>query len=113
MLSGLVSNCTISRNWAGASSGYGGIGNGGGIYMSGGTLVNCVIVSNDTRSSTLWEYGNGGGLWISGGLAANCLIARNSGPGNGGGARLSGSGTILNCTVSENTTRTADSGGLS
>ena len=75
---------------------------GGGVYMTAGTLRNCIVVSNSVPTN------NGGGVYFgspSTGLVDNCLMAHNSAT-NGGGiyfAPYSG-GTILvtNCVMRNN-----------
>ena len=82
--SGVVSNCTISGNWAG----YGG---GGGAY--GGTFFNCTFTNN---VGTM-----GGG--VRSGILWNCTLARNNSYSSeycgGGGAYSS---TLYNCALSSN-----------
>ena len=52
--------------------GNSGSASGGGIYLTGGTIHDCTIVSNVTTVST---YG-GGGIWIAGAsVVSNCTIA--------------------------------------
>ena len=71
---------------------------GGGIYISSGTLSNCVISSN-------FSHKRGGGIYITGGTLNNCVIIGNEATNNwGGGVACLASETINmnNCTISNN-----------
>ncbi len=63
------------------TNGYTATVGGGGVYMSAGTLRNCLIIGNST-------YGvNGGGVFATsaGCMVTNCSIVGNTAGGNGGG----------------------------
>jgi CSLREA domain-containing protein len=81
----------------------------GGINVAGGTanLSNVAITNNSFASAS------GGGIGISGGAAniTNCLIANNSANAGAGIAITSGSGTIVNSTISTNNPSTCGTGG--
>ena len=62
---GLVENCVISNNTVKDGSG----GAGGGVYLSGGLLRNCLVFGN--------RHMNAGGVYCSGGIVENCTIASN------------------------------------
>ena len=102
-----VSGFTISNGYAYYQ--------GGGVYMTGGTLRNCKIIGNQNKAGSGDQrfYGGGGvSLWGSGGgTVRNCLIAGNSvnwlsGSGaGGGGIDIKSSGGIWrieNCTIVRN-----------
>lgn len=96
---GVVRRCEIRDNKAG-----GGYPSGGGVYMTAGTLENCLIVGNHCQ--------NGGGVQIDGtgaGLVRNCSIVGNwSGNPPGGkdmacGLSLNNPAvTVVNCIVRGN-----------
>ena len=79
-------------------------GNGGGIYMTGGTVTNCIIQYNVTTN-------NGGGISMSGGLIAFCAISGNSSSNGRGGVNMTG-GTLSNCTISANSTTNGAGAGI-
>ena len=87
-----ITNCTISENTADY--------NGGGIdakEFSSITIMDCTITGNISRG--------GGGIRcdeISSLTITNCTITGNQAESGGGGITASGSGTIENCVVSNN-----------
>lgn len=93
-------------------NGNGSGGDGGGVYMTAGTLRNCVVVSNSTPTK------KGGGVNFTGGSTGvidNCLVAHNVAT-NGGGIYLTATagGTVLatNCVVRNNKAFVAQSSSL-
>jgi len=78
---------------------------GGGAYIYGGTLLNCIVAGNSVTTN-----GQGGGIYMrsEASMVGNCVIAgnycngRNSGWG-GGGVSCFASGIISNCTIYNNT----------
>ena len=78
---GILYNCLVSSNTAGA---------GGGAFQS--TLYNCLVISNRATST-------GGGTY--GSTLVNCTISTNTSPQNDGGGGYQG--TYYNCTISGNT----------
>lgn len=96
VMGGVLTNCVIH----GCKSVYNntGVGNGGGLGMSGGLVVDCVITNN-------YAGGNGAGVYISGGTLRNTLISRNSpvSTGSGNGAVfIDGNALLENCVISNN-----------
>lgn len=97
---------------------------GGGIYMSDGTVSNCLIrdnlaggrgggihlagglVTHTTFRDNIaneWNYGYGGGLFISDGLAENCVFDANECNSKiGGGGIYQAGGTVRNCLLMRN-----------
>ena len=59
----------------------GGSGCGGGVYMTAGTVANCLITGNRVKKAS---GGLGGGVYMKGGTLRNCTIADNSGFKGGG-----------------------------
>jgi hypothetical protein len=101
----LITNSTVSDNFAGAW------GLGGGIYCSGGpedkvTLQNCLIANN----TALAEYGGGGGgincNYLANLTISNCTITGNVAISEGGGIFCDSIAdvTIQNCIISNNNT---------
>ena len=102
--SGVVSNCVIYANTE-SSTGYGGgaylqdgtlvnslvhantAKSGGGVYQTGGSLVNCTVVNNEITDSY-------GGVWQTGGSILNTAITGNTA--NDATALYSSGGTIAN-----------------
>lgn len=68
---------------------------GGGIYMTGASLFNCVVSGNVSSNY-------GGGVWIYDGQAANCTVSGNSSE-YGGGVHADGEALVFRCSVSQNT----------
>ncbi len=113
LIRGTVRNCRITGGWV---SGFGGGiaiqgtsaklekslvtgnrgGQGGGVVMTSGWIVDCVISNNTSES----YFQRGGGIRMSGGTVERCLIADNRG-GVGAGIRLY-NGTVRNCLIMNN-----------
>jgi hypothetical protein len=98
-----ISGVTIT---GGATAGYG-IGNGGGIYQTSGTLT----VTNSTISGNT-TGGNGGGIYQAGNTltVTNSTISNNTGATGGGIYQAGGTLTITNSTISGNTARSGGGG---
>ena len=92
---GLVENCVISNN----TVYYGGGGSGGGVFLSGGRLRNCLVFDN--------RHINAGGVYCSGGIVENCTIASNrclKATATSPGGLECVNGTILNTIIHDNWT---------
>jgi hypothetical protein len=82
---------------------------GGGVYMTTGTVQNCLIVSN---KSTYY----GGGVYIGGGVLFKCQVMSNSVPGttrtgtgndpDGGGGIFCGAAQVIGCLIQGNSAYT-------
>jgi hypothetical protein len=68
MTAGVLRNCLVARN-AGYTDSYG-----GGVYMTGGAIASCTIVTNSIASS---GSGTGGGVYWTGGTVTNSVIFAN------------------------------------
>lgn len=79
-----LENCLVAGNRGGQ---------GGGIMISAGVAIDCIISNNISAS----YFQRGGGVLISGGTIDRCLIADNRG-GEGAGIKLNG-GTAQNCLI--------------
>ncbi len=97
-----ISHCSISGNSVSGTNC-----SGGGIKCVGGnpSISDCLIKDN----SAIGSGGAGGGIDCSGVtnvLISDCVISNNSAGNVGGAIRMIGNGisTILNCTISSNTT---------
>ena len=91
---GLVENCVVSNNTV--SSGGGG--SGGGVYLSGGSMKNCLIFDNR-------HIANAGGVYCSGGTVENCTIASNrcgKAAATSPGGLQCANGTIRNTIIHDN-----------
>ena len=102
MTAGLVSNCVIKDGRAAAQAGNG---HGGNIWMSGGRLERC-LVTGGTANWGGWTakaecYGMG--LYASGGVIDSCFFKDNRDNNNNGrnygSVYLTGTATLINCTV--------------
>ena len=94
---GSVSNCVVESCRA--------TGDGAGVYMSAGTVVDTVIRGNYAYS-TGGGGASGAGIFMDGGLVDRCIITNNlawygSGA-QGGGAYVKGGGTLRNTLVAYN-----------
>ncbi len=103
---GTVRNCTITRCEAFNSSGYYGAGEA--IYMTGGLVDNCIIVSNAVSHACNAQDMAGGTVYISGGTLRGCLIADNVAHRNGSGVSAVG-GVVESCTIAGNRNFSGDS----
>jgi hypothetical protein len=122
-----ISHCIIADNTAGND----GIGLGGGIYGSDGTISGCTIIGNSApraggvHCGPMWGYvtsptltncnisynyagDEGGGMYIgdSDPKLTNCVISNNSAGNNGGGLMFGNDNftTMTNCLVTGNST---------
>jgi hypothetical protein len=76
---------------------------GGGVYMTTGTLVNCRVNGNSADSGS--SGGAGAGVYLNGGgVVSNCVLWGNSISWDawGGGAYLNGGGLLVDCVVTNN-----------
>lgn len=103
---GVVRGCTITHCEAYNTSGN--VGAGEAIYMTGGLVENCVIVSNTVSYRCNPHDQAGGTVYISGGTLRGCLIANNVGHRNASGVVATG-GTVESCTITGNRQYNADS----
>lgn len=98
---GIVSNCTIAENWAGAADGAGGIH----LGAAGWQFVNCSIVSN--------FGGTGGGAFLNANSELrNCLVWTNKAKSSGGIHVQGNSALLQNCTIVANVSTNANGGGI-
>ena len=102
--SGTVRKCTITRCETVNSAGNWGPGEA--IYMTGGLVENCIIVSNVVTCACNALAGaaqdkSGGTVYISNGTLRGCLIADNVAHRNGSGVTAAG-GVVENCTIAGN-----------
>ena len=80
----------VFRNNTTAGTGRGGLAP---VYVTGGTLENCIITNNKSQTSS--QNVGGGGLRLAGATVRNCLIADNQEKtANGGGGVYMTSGTL-------------------
>jgi hypothetical protein len=114
-ISSTIFGCTITSNWLQGAAG-------GGAYLDGCEVDQCVIVGN-IAGFPFGPAGRGGGVFATNSVIRNSLIAGNIAsagddheagsigglPGFGGGIYLIG-GSLLNCTVTENAARNGSSG---
>ncbi len=75
-------------------------GRGGGVYLGGGAVVDCRFTGN---RATEWQYGFGGGAYVGGGAVDRCTFVSNRTDSHqGGGGLYVAAGTVRNCLVSRN-----------
>lgn len=92
MNAGAISNCIVASNTV--------VGGVGGVRITGGRLVDCVIRDN---LSTEWQNAYGGGVNLSGGIVERCLIVTNTTTSHRGGAGVyMTAGTLRNCVIVKN-----------
>lgn len=110
MSGGLLENCEVVECYRLNNSGQG-----GGIYLTGGTVRDCLVSNNCARSSGgCGSWGNG--IYMEGGLVENCRILDNEKPVNGklqaygnahdatgGGGVFMKGGILRGCLVKGNT----------
>jgi hypothetical protein len=77
---------------------------GGGLYVSAGNVLGCVVSNNTIDQGR--QIGGGGGVYVTGGSISNCTISGNAVLNVdtrtwGGGVYASG-GTVVGCTISNN-----------
>jgi len=103
MSAGMVTNCYVTNCEGGRQSQWAKV-QGGGIYMTGGTVVDSTI--HDNRYSDMI----GGGVYMTGGLVDRCTLSNNQAgqqygsPGRkkaGSGAYMTG-GTLRNSLIKDN-----------
>jgi uncharacterized repeat protein (TIGR01451 family) len=110
---GLIQNCLIVSNRVLSGPGYLEAGKGGGAYLAGGTLRNCVIRDNVTSVNLADGTGNQaaytyGAIYMETGLVESCTIVRNQRVNPSGlfmtiyvGA-VEGNGVVRNCIIHNN-----------
>ena len=111
MAAGKVVRTVIVGNMTGKTS-AGGTNHGGGVYMTGGVLESCLVVSNKVtyapNKSSSFSY-SGGGVYATGGRIVNCTIADNDSRDNGGGLAINGDAVeVVNTLIQRNTARNSD-----
>lgn len=75
---------------------------GGGVFISAGTLRNCRVLANTANAPAVDVWGYGGGVFVrAGGVVEDCFIASNSAH-YGGGICCSTGGIVRGCTVFRN-----------
>ena len=98
MSAGLVADCTIEKSSKSSGSGL----VGGGVTMSGGKLLRCLIKDNSLKGVS--QSRSGGGVYMSGGEVEDCDLEGNqtntSNSGDKGEAIYMDGGTVRNCRVS-------------
>ena len=99
MSGGTVRGCTITKCEAYNSSGN--VGAGEAIYMTGGLVENCTIVSNAVTYTCGSHDWAGGTVYMSGGTLRGCLIADNVGDRNASGVAVQ-DGIVESCTIAGN-----------
>jgi hypothetical protein len=112
MYGGTISNCIVRDNVAERSADGAVPAFGGGIYMTGGLVVDSTIVSNATPN--FWS-GSGGGIYMAGGTVLRCTIISNTCIGlyetggfdtrNGGGIYMTNGCQVIDSTIRFNTGR--------
>jgi len=86
--------------------------NGGGVYMLGGLLDRCILRGNAAMAG--YMYLCGGGVNMQGGMARNCLFEKNrttdSVNAPGGGLSMAANTRVENCTFVGNTIASTNAG---
>ncbi|OGV76163.1 MAG: hypothetical protein A2340_00005 [Lentisphaerae bacterium RIFOXYB12_FULL_60_10] len=79
------------------TGGIAGGGSGGAVWMSAGTVRNCILDKN-----TASGVGMGGAVYMTGGSVRDCEVINNYGASGAGGIYLAGSCLVSNCFISRN-----------
>ena len=110
---GLVRDCRITKNNATRYNSKGGA-----VYLTGGTLLNCVVDNNKSDAGGGSNH-SGGGIYMTSGLVDGCLVVSNVASksdanynidnvyiieSSGGGVYMTG-GTLRNSTIAHNYSR--------
>lgn len=81
------------------------LGGGGGVYLTAGTVRDCIIEQNRSYYNSYLGWCNGGGVYMAGGVVEDCVIRSNlcyeytgGGGSFGGGVYVTG-GTLRGCIV--------------
>lgn len=93
----VLSGFTVTNGYLGTSSAWNS--RGGGIWLTAGTVQDCLVINNSSG-------GSGGGILMDGGLVDRCRIVNNSALhgytyGGGGGILMNG-GTVRNSLIMSN-----------
>ena len=132
MTAGTLDGFTISGGYTQSGISQGGDDCGGGLWISGGTVTNCIITANncDSRGGGIWmdgagtisnstisdnggSCGYGGGINMQGGgLVTSCIIKNNTSSNRGGGIFARNGGTIANCLLTNNESTGSTGGGV-
>jgi hypothetical protein len=104
----VLSNCIISGNDNPGANQYA---SGGGVYMSGGKLLNCIVENNTCASSGGAGISNPGAGDV---IIENCIIRNNkaTGANGGGGVILRNNSVIKNCIIANNEATVGNVGGI-
>ncbi len=106
MSNGYLHDCVIANNYVDVSSDN--ARRGQGLSIIGGTAERCVITNNFNNS---YEQNSAGGVFVGGGTLRNCLVAGNKSKTYGSGIYQTG-GTVEFCTVVGNTSTASSNSGL-
>jgi hypothetical protein len=117
MSDGTITNCVIRNNryyLRTGGTGWSGKQQGGGLYMTGGLVVDSEITGcgiGHYRRSGSYTYSQGGGVYITGGTLRRTVVANNhirvpvcdqGQQARGAGIYLGGAGVVENCLIREN-----------
>jgi hypothetical protein len=91
----MTKDCTFDNNRAWSLYG------GGGVFVNGGTVRNCLLTRNYSDRDSYSVYGLGGGAVVAAGLLESCTVATNWARINGGGIYMTG-GIVSNTIVADN-----------
>ena len=96
MYGGTMLNCRVVANQALNGNNNADACGGGGVHMSGSSIMrNCLVLGNSLTGTASW----GGGVRIDGGTLENCTIARNQSASPGGGGLYTKGGTVRNTII--------------
>lgn len=99
----IVDGFTLSNGYATSGSGF--TNYGGGVYMTNGTLRNCIVQNNIATNGAGYGGGYGGGIYVinAGSLISDCQIISNVASYSAGGLYAS-SAMVTNCLIAKNST---------
>ena len=100
MTGGLVEDCVIRNGASGCYASFG-----GNVAMAGGRLRRCQVSGGKVTAGQPGLQGRGANISVVGGVVENCIVRGGTVDASslGGGIYVSGSASIVNCTVVGNT----------
>lgn len=100
---GLVTHCVISNCQASSNVDSSRMVSGTAVYMTDGTVRNCLMTGNYVDATDTGTAVNGGTVAMKGGRLENCTVAKNTTRASGG-VYAEGTAKVVNCVIACNAT---------